>query len=186
MNVQIGSPRYSGSRIALHWLSLSLVLAAFASMEFEDAFGRGEPRRVLESLHYSIGLSLMLLTVVRLGLRAFGRGPGALPGTPHWQRVLASMVHVALYAWLIAMPLSGWALAEADGNSVTLFGLPWPSLGGWTADREHTLEDLHEALASVGYALIGLHAAAALVHQFALRDGSLSRMLPWAAAGRAG
>lgn len=41
----------------------------------------------------------------------------------------------------------------------------------------HPLKDLHEALATGGYALIGLHAAAALLHHYVIHDNTLVRML---------
>lgn len=181
MNAMPEPDRYSSAQIALHWATLLLVVAAFSSMEFDEAFGRGEPRRLLQSLHYGFGLSLLLLTALRLGMRVLGHWPGPLPGTPRWQRWIAGGVHAALYAWLLAMPLSGWALAGADDKVVTLFGLPWPNLAVFGPAWEHDLEDLHESLASLGYALIGLHAAAALLHQLVLRDSTLRRMLPGAA-----
>lgn len=87
-------------------------------------------------------------------------------------------MHLALYLWLLVMPLSGWALASAEGEAISLFGIPWPALGFVSQRSEHALEDLHEALATTGYLRIGLHAAAAFGHHFVLRDDTLTRMLP--------
>lgn len=176
---QPAASRYSGAIIALHWLTLLLVIGAYASMELEDLFSRGSAGRdLLKTLHYSFGLSVLLLVATRLVLRAVSKAPPILPAPGRLQALTGHAMHVALYLWMLGMPLLGWALQGAEGHDVALFGLPVPALMAPSELWEDRLEDAHETLAVVGYWLIGLHAAAALFHHFRLRDNTLRRMLP--------
>ena len=94
--------------------------------------------------------------------------------------VAARAVHVALYALLFAIPLSGWALATIEDELLPylgLFNLPALRVPGplWSEDR---LEALHETLFNILVALAALHLLAALKHHFFDRDTVLRRMLP--------
>ncbi len=176
---RLAASRYSGAIIALHWLTLLLVIAAYASMELEDLFSRGSAGRdLLKTLHYSFGLSVLLLVAGRLMLRAVSKAPPIIPAPGRLQALAAHAMHAALYLWMLGMPLLGWALQGAEGHDVALFGLPVPALMTPSELWEDRLEDAHETLAIVGYWLIGLHAAAALFHHVFLRDNTLRRMLP--------
>ena len=84
-----------------------------------------------------------------------------------------------LYALLLIIPLSGWLMSSAKGFSTVVFGeLPLPDL----LDQNEALGDrlavLHWWLNKTLLALVILHVAAALKHQFVDRDGLLWRMLP--------
>ena len=87
-------------------------------------------------------------------------------------------MHYALYAFMIVTPLLGWLTLSAAGKPINLFGVVVPALIGADESLSHQLKDFHEALATAGYFLIGLHAAAALVHHYVTRDNTLVRMLP--------
>ncbi|WP_455726576.1 cytochrome b, partial [Burkholderia stabilis] len=97
---------------------------------------------------------------------------------PRWQATLADGMHYALYSFMLAMPLLGWLTLSAAGKPIVLFGLPVPSLIGTDVALSRQLKDVHEALATLGYVLIGLHAMAALLHHYVMRDNTLVRMLP--------
>lgn len=169
--------RYGAASIAMHWLMLLVLIAAYATRELEDALPWGEA--TLEAWHYAIGLSVLLLVAVRLALRLFGAHPRIAPEPAAWQRRSAAAVHLALYLFMIAMPVLGWmALAgEHDNARLPLLGwpIPTPALDALIVDAA---EELHEAVATAGYWLVGLHAVGALFHHFVLRDNALLRMLP--------
>jgi cytochrome b561 len=95
-----------------------------------------------------------------------------------FERRFAKLIHVAFYALLFAVPLSGWALSSAEGDRMSFFGLfTMPPLPVGEA-MEHTVEEVHEILFNVLAALGLLHLLAALKHQFVDHDGTLARMLP--------
>lgn len=171
--------RYPRALIALHWLTLVLVVVAYVAMEFRGLFPRGSgARELMKAAHYSAGISVLLLLPIRAWLRWRGPVPPVTPALPPAQRIAAAVAHWALYLFLLAMPLAGWVLLSAEGGAATLWGIPLPAVVAPDKGLAHALEDLHEAGANVGYALIALHAAAALFHHFLRRDDTLRRMLP--------
>jgi len=173
--------RYSHWSIALHWLMAVLLVATAATMELKGIYPKGSfERDLLMSFHYSLGLSILTLVWLRLLARALGSTPAITPAPPAWQEKLSKLVHLALYALMIGLPLLGWLALSAKGAPVTLpGGLALPLLP--IAENKETarwIKDLHETGATVGYVLVGLHAAAALVHHYVQRDNTLLRMLP--------
>jgi cytochrome b561 len=104
---------------------------------------------------------------------------------PGWQRRAAQGTHAALYVLFFALPLAGWAYSSAAGFPVVLFGA-WPLPDFVAPDRAlaDSLKALHHTLAYAMGALIVLHGAAALKHQFVDHDGLMRRMAP--AWGRRG
>lgn len=173
--------RYPRPLIALHWLTLLLLVAVYCLMEFRGAFPRGsEPRELMKMLHYSFGLTVLLLVLPRLVLRLRGPLPAITPPPSAALRVSAAAGHVALYLFMLGMPLGGWLLMSAEGGAIAFFGLAVPPLVAPDKALAHLVEDLHETGAKVGYFLVGLHAAAALWHHLVRRDDTLRRMLPGA------
>mgnify|MGYP006283061929 FL=1 len=171
--------RYRPAAQALHWLTLVLVALAFGLMEFKSIYPKGSTGRLaMMDWHYSVGLWIWAMTGLRLLLRLSGPVPAIEPAPPAWQARLASAMHGVLYLWLLGLPLLGWLAASAAGSPVQAFGLTLPQPMLPERNLAHDLKEVHEALASAGYALLGLHAAAALYHHFHLRDNSLRLMLP--------
>lgn len=87
---------------------------------------------------------------------------------------------------MIGMPLTGWAMLSAEGEIIPFFGAEMPALVGENDGLAGRIEEFHELGGTVGYWLIGLHAAAALFHQLVLKDRLLDRMLPSARNAAAG
>ena len=171
--------RYSLPSIFLHWLTVLLVAAAYATIELREFFPKGsELREALKSWHYAIGLSIFALVWLRLLLRAVVPTPRGDEPRPRWEALASGVVHLGLYALMIAMPLLGWLLLSAEGEPVRLLGWQLPALVPPSETLAEAFEELHEAGAVVGYFLIGFHAAAALFHHYRVRDDTLRRMLP--------
>lgn len=171
--------RFSIPVIALHWLTLALLVLVFASAELREIFPKGSTGRAgLRHWHEVVGLLVFGLVWVRLLARTFSRAPSIQPMPPRWQALLATAVHVGLYGLMIVLPLSGWVMLNADGKAVTWFGFELPTLVAASRPLAHRIKEVHEALASAGYALIGVHAAAALFHHYVIRDNALRLMLP--------
>ncbi|WNL44375.1 cytochrome b/b6 domain-containing protein [Dyella sp. BiH032] len=161
----------------LHWITAAcvIVVAALALIRDETA-GRVARQWLLEG-HRHGGLLVLALVLVRLGLRVrFGK----LPHVVHSRllRAAAVLTHAALYAALLAMPLIGWALSNAEDKPVHLFGLTLPALVADDEDLADRLLVWHQDVAWVLLALVSLHVAAALWHHFVRRDGVLRSMWP--------
>ncbi len=168
---------YSRLSITLHWLMVLLIAATYATIELRGLFPRGsDPRTLMKSLHVSLGLAIFLLVWLRLLGRRLSPAPQA--SGPAWETLAARAAHLALYGLMIGMPLLGWLLLSAEGQPVRLFGLPLPALMSPSERWAERFEELHEALGVAGYWLIGLHAAAALLHHYLRKDDVLRRMLP--------
>jgi cytochrome b561 len=177
--------RFDQVSIGLHWLTLLLVSAQFATALAMIAQAGDAGAARLLTVHRSMGAVTWWMVVVRLAWRlGFAHKPPFPPSMPPPQRLAARLNEYGLYALLALQPLTG--LGD------TLFrGRPF-NLGVWrvpvllSVDRPvfHALHALHAAGAVALLALIALHAAAALVHGVVLRDGVLQRMLPWTAPDR--
>ena len=175
------SDHYSRWSIALHWLMALLLVATAATMELKGIYPKGSTgRELLKSTHYALGLSVFFLVWLRVLARAMGNTPEISPTPPAWQAMLAVLVHWELYALMIGLPLLGWMTLSATGAPVTLPGaLALPLLPmDPSKETARWFKDLHETGARVGYVLVGLHAAAALVHHYWQSDNTLLRMLP--------
>jgi cytochrome b561 len=170
--------RYRPTSIALHWLMLVLIVGAYATMELRGYFPKGsDAREAMKAAHYSIGLSVFVLVWLRVMLRLLT--PAARDRAQSGAaKLAAAAVHVGHYALMIGLPLLGWAILSAEGKPVPFFAWELPPLLAPSESRAEIFEELHEAGATAGYALVALHAAAALAHHYLLRDDVLRRMLP--------
>lgn len=179
MNKPPESRRYPALSIYLHWLTLLLIIAVYAFMEFRGIYPRGSAgREWMKHWHFMLGLLVFVLAALRLVARSLLTVPPVVPAPPRWQQYAARAMHVGLYAFLIAMPLLGWATLSAKGSPAPFFGLELPALGFPDKGRADTLEEIHERIATLGYYLIGLHALAALFHHYIMRDNVMRRMMP--------
>jgi cytochrome b561 len=179
MNTSNSSSRYSSASIAMHWLMLLLLVGVYACMELHELYPRGsDAREALKSWHFTLGLTVFVLVWLRLVLRMVSPTPPIEPTPAGWQNILAKLVHIALYALMIAMPVAGWLILSGEGKPIPFWGLELPALMGKNKELAETLEEIHETAGLVGYYLIGLHAVAALFHHYFLKDNTLVRMLP--------
>lgn len=171
--------RYGGLPVALHWLMLLLLVAVFASMELRGIFPKGSAERAaMKSWHYTLGISVLALALLRLLISMTAPTPAISPPPARWHLLSARLMKVALYGFMLGMPLLGWTMRSAEGAQVVVFGLALTPLIGASAQLSEWLKELHETGATIGYLLIGLHAAAALYHHYIVRDNTLRRMLP--------
>ena len=170
---------YSSLSIVMHWLMLLLLVAVYACIELRELYPKGsDPRETLKQWHFMLGLAVFALVWLRLALRMWGVPPQIKPEFGVWQHRLAIAVHLALYAFMVVMPLLGWLLLSAEGKPVPFFGLELPALVGTDEAFSDSIKTVHETLGTIGYYLVGLHAIAALFHHYVLRDNTLLRMLP--------
>ena len=173
---------YHPLQIGVHWLTLLLLIAVYALIELRGIYPKGSAAHdLMKTWHFMLGLTVFALVLVRLPLLLALHAPPITPALPAWQDHLAHAMHWALYGFLLVMPLLGWLTLSAKGQPIPFFGLELPALIGPDKATAKNLEDIHELIGNVGYALIGLHAAAALWHHYVTRDDTLERMLPLAA-----
>ena len=170
----------------LHWLVAVLVLAMIGIGWFmtealeDDVMGKFRAYQ----LHKSIGMTVLVLVLVRLIWRITNRVPRLPEKMPAYERWLARATHWIFYGLLFAMPITGWLMVSAAPINIPtiVFGLIGiPHLLAPDEALFTTLRDLHEVLSLVLVAVIVVHVLGALKHHFIARDSVLRRMLP---AGR--
>ena len=170
-------PNHGATTRLLHWGAAALLVAAFTLGLAMDAWPRGAPRDTAAMVHYSLGVLVFGLALVRLLRRLLLPRPKAEGSLP--VRLAAGAMHWALYAAMIAVPVTGAFDRWARGRPLTVFGdtvIPAPFVvGGGRAWKE-----AHELIAYALVALVAAHAAAALWHHLVLKDHTLRRMLPFA------
>ena len=178
--------RYDLPMMALHWAIALLIIAAFVLIQVVDGMPRGPERSALMGLHKSMGVTVILLVLLRLVWRRISPPPALPTGTVPLMALAAKGGHLALYALMIAVPVVGVLMSQAKGRPVEVWGMfALPALVGENREFGKPLEEAHELLGNLILVVAGLHAAAAIFHQWVLKDGLLSRMLPWGASGRA-
>lgn len=177
------STRYSLPAILMHWLlGLGLIgLLAFGWYMTGLPFSPTKLKYI--NWHKWAGVTILLLSALRLFWR-LSHVPPALPkamsdAMPRWQQLAHHGVHHLLYVLFFAVPLLGWAYSSAAGFPIVWFGM-WELPDFVDADPAlaEALKPWHMVTAYTLAALIVLHIAAALKHQFIDRDGLLRRMLP--------
>jgi cytochrome b561 len=171
--------RYGTVAIALHWLiGLALIGQVTFGFLLDELAPRGTPSRgAVINLHKSFGIVLGVLILVRLGWRLAHRRPGWPVALSAWQRRAARAVHIALYACMVVMPLSGYVASNFSKHGIKFFG---HSLSPWGPDLPAVYDALNRVHVVTGWLfafLIAGHVAAALAHALR-RDGVLSRILP--------
>jgi cytochrome b561 len=175
--------RYSTVAIVLHWLLALLILAMFAVGLYMTDLPFSPQRLKLYNWHKWAGVTILALTLLRLGWRLTHRPP-ALPVAvtqtmPGWQTRAYHATHHLMYLLFFAVPLMGWAYSSAAGFPIVWFGqIPLPDLLPVNKELAELIRPLHKLLALALMALAALHIAAALKHHLIDRDGLLLRMLP--------
>jgi cytochrome b561 len=164
--------------LVLHWLTVLLIVGLGIVGNWMDDLPSGMQKIQVYALHKSVGLTVLALTLFRLGWRFYAGAPALAP-MPRWQRLAAHGSHVALYALLLAMPLSGWLFNSAAGFPLHWFGLvKVPALAHYDKALKALALEFHEGLFKVLLAVVAVHVIAAFKHHFIDRDETLARMLP--------
>jgi len=178
--------RYGVIAITLHWLIALSVIGLYAVGSIMEDMKPSLQQFELYQLHKSFGISVLLLTVLRLVWRLANPQPGLPPGMPGWQKLAAKATHWGFYALLLAAPLAGWAMVSASSLNIPtvifgLFTLPHIEVIASSTDKqmlEGIFENLHGLAADGLLVLLVAHVGAALYHHIKLRDTVLLKMLP--------
>ena len=188
METDPGAPRtrYSTVAITLHWTIALLVIGNLAGGllvgDFLDSPDKASQAIgvVVIDLHKSIGLTVLLLTLVRIGWRLANPPPPLPAHMTRAEAMLARAVHLGFYALLLLIPFSGWAFASTDK-------IVYPLIWFWLLQVPHlplpqrlgeTFGEAHEWLAWGAIALLVLHIGAVVKHWYFDRDNLLARIWP--------
>jgi cytochrome b561 len=169
----------------MHWLTAGLMLCVFVLAFSVDLATSHASHTAFLQLHRSLGLTVWVVTLFRLGWRHSAKYPDWPSDMSQTMRVLAMASEYALYALLLLQPILGILQTNAHGDRVNLFFIgQLPALIEKNRPFAQLLSTVHKAVGFSLLSLIALHVSAALFHHFWRRDDTLTAMLPAAAAWR--
>jgi len=168
---------YRPVAVVLHWtIALLLFVQIGLGWYMNEVLPDHSPAQAaVETIHISLGLTILLLVLVRIAVRLIYPAPPLPAGMAAWEKILAHTSHLLFYLLMFALPLTGWALASLGTRPIEMWGFPWPRLPGLTqllgspAPRavQHELAHIHVyILIWIVLINIALHVAGALKHQF--------------------
>ena len=167
---------YGAPAIVLHWVIAALIVCMVAlgwtMMSLEDDPGSDW----LFDLHKSVGLTVFALIVLRILWRAGHRPEGLPDSVPAWQAKISRLIHWALYACMIVMPVTGFLGASHQKESLKFFGLDLPRWATPDHDVAEGFFTIHSIIAWVLVILVCLHILAGLKHLIVDRDRVFQRM----------
>jgi cytochrome b561 len=170
---------YSGTAKLLHWTIAACVLFMLPVGIIMGWLPQGDAQNLLYTLHRSFGVLILPLMLIRLAYRLVNGTPPPEPTLTPIQRIVSHVVHLTLYALLIAQPLIGWVATSAYGAQISVFGLfTMPAIVEKNEELSKPLFFVHELIGLTIAGLLVMHIGAALFHYFIRRDGVLQRMLP--------
>ena len=173
------SSRYTRTAMAMHWLTVGLVGALYGVGWTMVDLPKGPERGEMFALHKTLGISVLLLTLLRLAWRLTHRPPSLPAAMPGWRARAASAVHHLFYLLLVLQPVLGYCSSYFSGRGTRYFGLELPMRAARDAGMNEFFSGLHELGAAVLLGVIALHAAGAVSHGVRGPAATLRRMLPW-------
>lgn len=171
--------RYGIVAMTIHWSMAGLILFMLVLGLYMTSLPDGDEKWGWYSLHKSFGVVVAILLLGRIVWRHINQAPLLPAGLNEVEKILAKLVHLALYALPILLIVSGYVDSSAGGYKFTFFD--WfeiPKL----LDKDESLEKLsltiHQWSAYLLIFSLFLHFGAVLKHHLILKDDVLKRMLP--------
>ncbi len=172
------SLHYTRPAVAFHWLLALMIVSSFGVGLYMADLKFSPLQLKLYNWHKWAGVTILLLSALRLGWRLMHSPPRDLCA-PAWQLRASHLTHGAMYLLFFVVPLVGWAYSSAAGFSIVWFGvLPLPDFVPRDKALAEAIKPWHGWLAWTLASLVVLHVAAAMKHHFLDRDGLLRRMWP--------
>lgn len=192
--------RYTKTAMLLHWLIALGIFSMFGLGWFMselpkeapeqlsyDLFNFGvftwdlakaaTPRTFYFNFHKSIGVTILVLIVIRLLWRITHQPPALPASLKKWEVKLSKGTHHFLYLLMFAMPISGLIMAVSSKYGVKWFGIKiLPGLDSETL--RDVFHEAHEIIGIVLVCIVLLHIAGTLKHKFIDKNDILKRMLP--------
>lgn len=179
--------KYSPVGIWFHWVMAAIVLYQLYSGWMMQRIPVGGDKIEAYARHSEIGLTLLLLALLRLIWRLCIPGPTNDSDSPKWQRQAAFGTHVLFYLLFAMLPLSGWCLWSAiqPAEPLAIAGIiPVPPMPFYALSPEWQYQVMHWAHQLHFWGVVGLallvpaHVGAALKHHFIDQDDVVEGILP--------
>jgi cytochrome b561 len=164
----------------LHWLMAALIFVGLALGVWASQLPRGGAQRSEVLLfHKSIGMTVLGLVALRIVWRLIVGAPAYAEPLGRLIHAAARSGHLALYALMIAMPVSGYVGSAAGGHPAPWFGLfSFPNLAPKSKALAEAADEAHFVFAWMIAFVLAAHLAAVAWHAGVRRDTVLTRMWP--------
>ena len=177
MKSKTSADNWSLTSRLLHWLMAGLILVQAGLGWYAGSLSRSPLRIDMMTAHKSLGITLLMLLILRLAWRVTHPAPPPPPGTSKWAVRAAAWTHRGLYVLMLAIPMSGWLSASASIFPWKFWWLfTWPRITAPDQALHDVASGIHEVLIWTLAVLLVLHIAAALKHHLVDRDQVLRRM----------
>lgn len=161
----------------IHWGMAAAILGTLGLGAYVVRMEVGLSNLWLYALHKSLGLTLLVLVLVRILWHRISPPPAPLGGVAAWQSRLARGAHLALYALMVAVPVTGWLGSAATGLDVVWWGWTVPRVVPVSETLAGGMFAAHGALTKALMAVVALHVAGALWRALGHGDGTVRRMV---------
>lgn len=171
---------FSNTARILHWSVAGLIVGQYVLAKLAEKAEHHD--KTLEQLallanHKSVGITILVLAVIRLAYRLISKTPDLPESMPRWQKLASKASHVLLYYFLFALPLTGWLMSSAKAYSVSWFNLfALPDLVSPNESIADIMHSGHHFLSKALVVIAAVHILAALKHHFIDKDEVLKRM----------
>lgn len=161
---------YDAVAITLHWvMAISFLLMLGSGLAFDNVPMEQSFKFSLYQWHKSLGVLLMIAFVLRIGWRFFHKPPTLPQSFKKLDVIGAKVGHWALYALMIAMPITGWAMVSSSpyGLPTIVFGwFEWPHIPNLSGNEfiNWLAKESHEILAWIFLITIAVHILAVIKH----------------------
>ncbi|NAW60049.1 MULTISPECIES: cytochrome b [unclassified Vibrio] len=167
----------SWQTVSLHWLTAIAFLTVFSIGLYMSELPRGPEKGEWVALHKSLGATVLLLALFRLGWRIKEGRIKPLSTLPAWQEKLAHLIHVVLILVTLMMPLSGIIMSRAGGRAIEVFGWEVIAAGEKQPWLQEAGSAVHHATVNIIVIALVLHVAGALKHHYIDKDATMRRIV---------
>jgi cytochrome b561 len=170
--------QYGATAKVFHWVMAALLAIQLPLGWLMPDIGRGMSPGQAMTLHVSIGITVLVLVVLRF-LWRLAHPVASESHLPPWQRASSELVHWLLYVAVLLTTVTGWFFESARGWTIAVYGVvPLPHLVAEGSGLGRSIGAWHVTLVWVLVTLIGIHALSAVLHLAVYRDRVMHRMLP--------
>ncbi|MFT5611911.1 MAG: cytochrome b561/polyisoprenoid-binding protein YceI [Arenicella sp.] len=172
--------QYSQISQLLHWSMAGLIIGQFILAKLAERAELNDA--VVQQLgllanHKSIGMTILMLAMMRLLWRLLNPPPALPKSMPVWQLSASAWTHRLMYVLLFFIPVSGWLMSSATAYSVSWFNLfAFPDLVAADKGLAGILREAHEISTKLLFIIVVFHVLAAFKHHYIDKDEILLRM----------
>lgn len=161
-----------------HWLSAVIIISLISAGFLMTSMPPSDEKWQIYFLHKSFGVLMLVLVLFRIVWRNLSKKANINSGDSTFKKATMLFVHYLMYMCMLLLPLSGILMSRSGGFDINVLGIfTIPAYKTKNPELAKLFNASHEMIAIVLSVLIFIHVAAAIYHQFILKDKTLSRML---------